>query len=69
MAAHTLCENCLEDGAMGTPFGPNKGDQRESYQDSLYLCPSCRGALLKHDFYTFNSRFTLERTIRNLRTT
>ena len=65
--AHVLCENCLEDAAMPVPFGPMQGHQRDEYQDKLMLCASCRGALLKHDFFTFNTRFTLERTIQNLR--
>lgn len=62
---HILCENCMADDAKTVRYGPELGNQRDSYQDKLQLCIPCGKALLDHDLFTFHERFTLTRTIQN----
>lgn len=59
----SLCNNCLETGAYPVEVGPPKGNQYDSYRDEIYMCNSCRAALLSGDFQIISERFRKERTI------
>jgi hypothetical protein len=59
-----LCSNCLDNDAKPFPIGFMQGGQRDQYQPTHDLCPTCSTALKDGDFRTFSARFTSERTIK-----
>lgn len=63
MTRLTLCLNCLAIGATAIPVGHAKGNQFDSYHETLDLCPECKQALQAGDFATLAARHTNERTI------
>lgn len=64
MTRVTLCVNCLESGAAPVAVGPDKGNQFDSYRDTIDLCFICKDALYAGDFETLASRHTNERILR-----
>jgi len=63
MTRLTLCLNCLEVGAVAVSVGPDQGNQRDSWRETVDLCPICKPMLLKGNFYGLAQRNTMERTI------
>lgn len=64
MSRMTLCLNCLNPGAIPVEVGPEKGNQRDPYRDTLDLCDICASALVNADFATLADRQADERMIK-----
>lgn len=58
-----LCLNCLLLGAEAVNVGPEKGSQRDPYNETVDLCPQCKRYLLAGDFGGLSSRYAAERTV------
>jgi len=58
-----LCLNCLDLGAKAVNVGPEKGNQYDSYTETVDLCEQCERCLLTGDFAGLVSLYAAERNV------
>jgi hypothetical protein len=58
-----LCINCLDLGAKAVNVGPEKGSQRDPYNETVDLCEQCERCLLTGDFGGLSFRYNSERLV------
>lgn len=61
-----LCLNCLDLGAKAVNVGPEKGSQRDPYNETVDLCGRCERYLLSGNFAGLSSRYAAERNVTRL---